>query len=57
MGQAAILELERAQQEALSLRFYEDKDILMAAEEECSGELYDRVQWTEADIEDELSKL
>ena len=43
-GQADILELGRAQQEALSLQFYEDKDILMAAEEECSGELYDRVQ-------------
>jgi hypothetical protein len=29
----------------------------MAAEEECSGELYDRIQWTEADIEDELSRF
>ena len=57
MSQINIIQLREARQKALEAKIYDDKEILMAAEEECAGDLFDRVQWNEATLDAEMEKL
>lgn len=45
-----LFELRQARHQANQLQIYSSSDILIAAEEECAGDLFDAYKWTSMDV-------